>query len=138
MSTRACRSRSGSAVCCGTAARNRERRSPRVTVLATLVVVGTCIGPVPGVALAVLAAVALRVPRARPLLTIGSPALLLVSAGYIVAKQVHNRLPAGFDWPTYFESVHQVAWTAVALLLLDVVLDRVWSRRWWPTEDSPA
>ncbi len=109
-----------------------------LTVVATLVVFGAVIGPVVGVALAVVAGLALRVQRSRPLLTIGSPALLVVSLAYIVAKQAVRHLPSGFDWPTYFERVHQVAWAAVALLVLDVVIDRLWLRRWWPTDDSPT
>jgi arabinofuranan 3-O-arabinosyltransferase len=109
-----------------------------VTVVATLVVFGAVIGPVAGLILAGVAGLALRVPRARPLLTVGSPALLALSAAYIVVKQVVDHLPSGFDWPTYFERVHQVAWCAVALLVLDVLIDRLWLRRWWPTDDSPT
>jgi hypothetical protein len=107
-----------------------------LTIAGTFVVFGAVIGPVAGVALAAVAAVALRMPRARPLLTIGSPALLALSAAYIIGKQVRDNLPAGFDWPTYFDRVHQVAWGAVALLVLDVVIDRLWLRRWWPTDDD--
>ena len=92
----------------------------------------------PALVLAIVAAVALRMPRLRPVLVFGSPALLVLSAGYVIAKQVANRLPAGFDWPTYFDQVHQLAWAAVALLVLDVVIDRLWLRRWWPTDDSPS
>ncbi|HEY4377198.1 MAG TPA: hypothetical protein VGM93_08565, partial [Acidimicrobiales bacterium] len=108
------------------------------TVLLALVVGGALIGPLAGVLLAVVAALAMRFVRARPLLTLGSPALLAISAAYIMAKQFADNLPAGFDWPTYFDAVHQVAWGAVALLVLDVVVDRCWLRRWWPTDDSPV
>ncbi|MCU1452356.1 MAG: hypothetical protein JWN46_502 [Acidimicrobiales bacterium] len=106
------------------------------TVLGALVVGGAVIGPIAGVALAVVTAVAMRFHRARPLLTLGSPALLALSAAFLIAKQVVNHLPSGFDWPTYFDKVHQVAWAAVALLVIDVVVDRCWLRRWWPTDDS--
>ncbi|MCU1352022.1 MAG: hypothetical protein JWM05_1231, partial [Acidimicrobiales bacterium] len=108
------------------------------TVLGALAVGGAVISPIAGVALAVVAAAAMRFRRARPVLTVGSPTLLAVSALFVVAKQAHNHLPSGFDWPTYFEKVHQVAWASVALLILDVVVDRCWLRRWWPTEDSPS
>jgi arabinofuranan 3-O-arabinosyltransferase len=108
-----------------------------VTAGLAFVIFGAVIGPWAGLALAAVSALALRMPRARPLLTVGSPALLLISAAYIIAKQVRDRLPTGFDWPTYFERVHQLAWAAVALLVLDVVIDRLWLRRWWPTDDSP-
>jgi len=109
-----------------------------VTAGLAFVVFGAVIGPWAGLALSAVSALALRMPRARPLLTVGSPALLLLSAAYITAKEVRDRLPTGFDWPTYFERVHQIAWAAVALLVLDVVIDRLWLRRWWPTDDTPT
>jgi hypothetical protein len=109
-----------------------------LTVLGALLVGGAVIGPGAGIALAVVAALAMRFSRARPLLTLGSPGLMAFSGAYVVGKQAVNHLPAGFDWPTYFDRVHQVAWAAVALLVLDVVVDRCWLRRWWPTDDSPV
>ncbi len=96
------------------------------------------IGPVPGAILFLAAALALRVPRARPLLTLGGPACFAVSVGMVVGHQMWSSLPAGFDWPTYFEVVHQPAWLGVALVALDAVIDRCWLRRWWPTDDSPS
>ncbi|MBA3281784.1 MAG: hypothetical protein H0U29_06095, partial [Acidimicrobiia bacterium] len=108
------------------------------TVAASLLLGAAAIGPVPGLALAAAAVLALRVPRSRPLLTIGGPLLLAGSAGFLVFRQLVSRYPTGFDWPTYYEVVHQPAWTAVAMIALDVVVDRCWLRRWWPTEDSPT
>lgn len=96
------------------------------------------IGPIPGLILFVVAALALRVPRARPLLTVGGPACFAASVGILVGHQVWSSLPAGFDWPTYFEVVHQPAWLGVALVGLDAVVDRCWLRRWWPSDNSPS
>jgi arabinofuranan 3-O-arabinosyltransferase len=107
------------------------------TPLVALAVGGAVIGPVPGVVLAAVALLGLRVARARPLLTLGGPALFAGSVAYLLVSQFGRHLPPGFDWPTYFEGAQATAWTAVSLLLLDVVIDRSWLRRWWPTDDSP-
>ena len=108
------------------------------TPLAALAFGGAVIGPIAGVALALVALLALRVSRARPILTLGGPLLFAACVGYMGAHQLLGHLPSGFDWPTYFETVHQPAWTAVALLFLDAVIDRCWLRRWWPTDSSPT
>ncbi|MCU1356550.1 MAG: coagulation factor 5/8 type domain protein [Acidimicrobiales bacterium] len=96
------------------------------------------IGPIPGLVLGGAAVLALRIPRSRPLLTLGGPLLFAGSVFYIAVHQHLQHLPSGFDWPTYFEGVQQPAWTAVALLLLDAVVDRCWLRRWWPSDSSPS
>lgn len=96
------------------------------------------IGPIPGLVLALAALLGLRLPRARPLLTVGGPACFAVAVGLLVGHQLWSSLPAGFDWPTYFEVVQQPAWLGVALVALDAVIDRCWLRRWWPTDDSPS
>lgn len=107
------------------------------TPAASLLIGGAVIGTLPGLFLGLAALLALRVPRSRPLLTLGAPLLLAGSMGFLVARQAISSFPTGFEWPTYFEVVQQPAWTAVALLLLDAVVDRCWLRRWWPTDDSP-
>ncbi len=115
-----------------------SRFATAATVVGAWVFGTAVIGPVPGVVLGLAALLALRVPRSRPLLTVGGPLLLAGCAGYLAARQWWSDFPSGFAWPTYFEVVHQPAWTAVALVALDVVVDRCWLRRWWPTDDSPA
>lgn len=96
------------------------------------------IGTWSGILLALAAALGLRVARARPLLTLGGPLLFAGCVAVVLVKQQVQDLPSGFDWPTYFESVQTFAWTGVALLLLDAVIDRCWLRRWWPTDSSPT
>jgi hypothetical protein len=108
------------------------------SVVGALALGGAVIGPIPGIALAVAAGVALRIPRSRPLLTIGGPLLFVASVAYVALHQQLAHLPGGFDWPTYFEAVQQPAWTAVALIALDPIVDRCWLRRWWPTDSSPT
>jgi arabinofuranan 3-O-arabinosyltransferase len=108
------------------------------TVAASLVAGVGLVDPLAGVGLAVVAALALRVPRIRPLLVLGGPALFAASAAALLVRQARFSLPTGFDWPTYYDVLPGPAWIAVLLLVLDAVVDRCWLRRWWPTEDSPA
>jgi len=115
-----------------------SRQALLVVSVAALVLGAAVIGPVPGLVLGLAAVLALRVPRSRPLLVAGGPLVFAGTAAFVVLRQTISRYPIGFDWPTYFEVVQQPAWIAVALILLDVVVDRCWLRRWWPTDDSPA
>ncbi len=108
------------------------------TVLGSAALGGAVIGPLYGLALAGAAFLGMTFRRARPLLTLGGPILFAGSAAALAAHQLISKLPTGFEWPTYFEVVHQPGWLAIALLFLDVVVDRCWLRRWWPTDDSPA
>jgi arabinofuranan 3-O-arabinosyltransferase len=115
-----------------------SRFALEATTAGALVVGGAVIGPVAGLALGLVAATTLRIRRARPLLTLGGPLVFALCVGWLVADQVHRDLPAGFDWPTYFDEVHQWALSAVGLLVLDPIVDRCWLRRWWLTDDSPS
>ena len=108
------------------------------TTLSALVFGFAFTGPIGAVILTAAAAVTLRIPRSRPLLTIGAPALLLLTIGWMAGRQLFGELPPGFDWPTYFEAAQSPAWIAVLLLLLDAVVERCWLRRWWPTDDGGA
>jgi arabinofuranan 3-O-arabinosyltransferase len=85
--------------------------------------------------LAVLALVVVRFARARPLLVVLPSALLALSGAYIVLQQVRHRLPAGFEWPSRFGRVHGVAYVAVLLLGLGVLVDRLRTGSW---TDDPA
>ncbi len=96
------------------------------------------IGPIPAVVLGGAAALALRFRRARPLLTVGGVALFVYGVAWMMVRQATHHYPSGFEWPTYFDGIGQVAWTAVSLLVLDVLVDRCWLRRWWPSADSPS
>jgi ABC-type nickel/cobalt efflux system permease component RcnA len=99
---------------------------------------GVVIGPWVGLAVGVAVAVATRVARARPVFTLGAPLLLLLVAAYIIVEQYRWNLPASFEWPLDYANTHVFAWASVALMATDVLIDRLWLRRWWPTEDSPA
>jgi arabinofuranan 3-O-arabinosyltransferase len=109
-----------------------------VAALGALVVAGAVISPWAGLACAAAAVAGLRSARARPLLVLGSPALLAIAGGYTIVAQLVRHPPPGFEWPQHFAAVHQVGWLAVAFLLLDVVLARIWSGRWWPASGDES
>jgi arabinofuranan 3-O-arabinosyltransferase len=102
------------------------------TVAAAVVAGWATIGVGGAVVLGVAALVTLRVSRARALLTVGGPLLFVAAVVWMAARQASENLPAGFGWPGYFEGAQDPAWLSVLLIALDVVVDRCWSRRWWP------
>jgi arabinofuranan 3-O-arabinosyltransferase len=88
------------------------------------------VNPVAGAALAVIALLAVRVTRARPVLALGPSVLLVVSGAYVTIWQVGHRYPDGFEWPSRFGRVHGVAYVGVLLLGLGVVVDRLRTGSW--------
>jgi arabinofuranan 3-O-arabinosyltransferase len=120
----------------------RSDGAPPSVRTAVLTIIGAAglsaifIGPVAGLVVGAATALVLRVRRARFLTVLGPAALLGVSATYTLISQARHHLPSGFEWPTYFPKVHQVAYVGVALLLVDVVVDRQWTARWWPQADA--
>jgi arabinofuranan 3-O-arabinosyltransferase len=100
-----------------------------VLTLASAAVSGFVIGPwaAPVVGLAV--AVVLLRPTLRALLTIGAVACVVISGLYVVQLEVRYRFPAGSDWPSNFSAVTWVAWLAVALLVVDAVIEHLRSIR---------
>jgi hypothetical protein len=107
-------------------------RTAIVTVLVAAAVTAVVIGPVAALFVAAVAVLALRVRRARALTVLGPAVALGASGLYTLVSQARHHLPAGFEWPGYFPHIHQLAYVGVALLLLDVVVDRQWTGRWWP------
>ncbi len=112
-----------------------------VTALATLAaaLVGLlAVNPLAAVVLGGAALAGLRLPRARPVLTLG-PALLLAAAGaYIDLQQVRHGLPSGFQWPQRYGAAHGIAYTGVLLLAVDLAVGRFRTGRWWPRRPPPA
>ena len=111
------------------------RRAAVVVTVGALLVAGSFIGPGPGVVMALAAVVTTRWRRCRPLLTVGGPLVFTLSVAWMALEQLMRELPPGFDWPSYFEELHRPAMLAVALVVLDVFVDRCWMRRWWPNHD---
>jgi TRAP-type C4-dicarboxylate transport system permease small subunit len=104
-------------------------RGALVVTLASAAVSGFVIGPwaAPVVGLAV-AVVVLR-PKLRALLTIGAVLCVAISGLYVVQLEVRYNFPAGSDWPSSFSAVTWVAWLAVALLVVDAVIEHLRSIR---------
>ncbi len=90
--------------------------------LGVAVVAGAVSRPWVGLVVGLATAAALRWPRARVLLTIGSVAAFALAAGYVVVQQARNGYPTIASWPSRFEDVADLAWLAVLLLGADVVV----------------
>ncbi len=106
-----------------------------VTVGAAFVggaIIGWWASPVVGLA----ALLCMRFRGARPILTIGSPLALALAAAYYLAFIVIRSPILRFGWPSYFTRVAPLGWFSVLFLVLDLVVDRFWLRRWWPSAES--
>ena len=82
-----------------------------------------------GVALAVGMAIALGVPRLRPLLAWAAPALALAVAVVVVAHQALHPVGPGGSWVTTLGSAPALAWAAVAFLGADAAVEVLGWRR---------
>ena len=63
------------------------------------------------------------------MLTIGALAAFLPAAAFMVVRQLWGGLRADFTWPTAFDLAHYLAWVAILLLAVDVVIEVVNRRR---------
>ena len=113
--------------------------SIRATVVATVLaglMSAAVISPIAGAVVAVATLAALHWRRARPITVLGPAATMALSGLYTMVSQFRHDLPPGFGWPQYFEKVHQVAYVGIALLAVELVVDRLWTGRWWPRSDT--
>ncbi len=93
-----------------------------------LVVTFTALGgPITGAVVAAATVMLRRFPHHRRIVAVAPSVLMATVTAYVLALQVRWRLPAGFEWPTYFAATHQPAWTAVGLLAT-VVASETWGR----------
>ncbi len=83
----------------------------------------------------VVAFVCLRVRKARPLLSLGAPACMLLVTAYMVGFVAFRNTYLRFGWPSWFTRIAPLGWFAVFALVLDVVIGRCWLRRWWASDD---
>ncbi len=106
-----------------------------VTIVSTLVggaLVAWWAAPI----FAVLSGVCLRNRKARPLLTLGGPLCMFAVAAYYVAFVAFRDTYLRFGWPSWFTRIAPLGWFAVLALVLDVIIERCWLRRWWPSLES--
>lgn len=78
----------------------------------------------------------MRFRRARPILTLGAPTCLAIAGLYYVAFVAMRNTFLRFGWPSWFARIVPLGWFAVIFLALDVIVDRSWLRRWWPSAAS--
>jgi hypothetical protein len=93
--------------------------------IATALVVTWPIGLLVGVA----AGIATRRETWRPLFTLLPAVLLAAAAGYVILLQARDDIPPGLDLVGDTGRVHPLGLTAVALLVVDVVISHLWARR---------
>jgi hypothetical protein len=92
------------------------------------VIAGVASRPWIGLLVGLATAAALRWPRARAVLTVGSVVAFALAAAYVVVQQSRHGYPTISSWPARFEDVSDLAWLAVLLLGADVVVQQVRSR----------
>jgi arabinofuranan 3-O-arabinosyltransferase len=81
-----------------------------------------------GAVVALCIAAAMVRPRLRPLLTLGAPLCVLLTASYVVVQQVRHDYAYGYLWVEHFARVADVAWLAVLLLAADALVEVVRTR----------
>jgi arabinofuranan 3-O-arabinosyltransferase len=97
--------------------------------LVALVAGGIFVTPWVGVLLAAAVLLVLLRPRWRAVLSL-VPAFALAGCGaYIAAKQWHSRLPATFEWPTFFWQVRTLGWISIVFLAGDALVEIARSHR---------
>jgi arabinofuranan 3-O-arabinosyltransferase len=114
------------------------RRTVVSTVIATTLAAGLLVTPWVGLVAGAAVFVVLVRPRRRWLLAVGAPAALAVAGGYVLIQQWRHMYPPVFQWPTYFDDVHTVAWLAVVLLSADALVELLRSRRRAAQAGDPA
>ncbi|MBI2709550.1 MAG: DUF3367 domain-containing protein [Actinobacteria bacterium] len=113
----------------------------RATLLAAILTgagAALVIGAAAGLVAALAALAVCRLRRARAVTALLPAGLLMLAGLYTVARQVRHRLPPGFDWTTYFTLVEPVAYMVAPLLLLELVVERLWSGRLWSGRRAAA
>ena len=92
--------------------------------LLTAAIVGVPWAVVAGLA----ACAATRWPWARGVLRLLPAALIGAIALYVTWGQYRHNYPPQFEWPLNFDRVRNVAWIAVVLLVVDVLVGSVRGR----------
>jgi hypothetical protein len=77
-----------------------------------------------GFVVALVALVALVLPRGRSAFAVLVPGVVAVAAAYVVLEQAAKHYTAA-GWTNHFEAASVAVWTALALLAADVVVELV-------------
>jgi arabinofuranan 3-O-arabinosyltransferase len=95
-----------------------------VLSIGVAIVVAVVVHPLVGLAVLPVAVVALRARHGR---TVGllAVALLASAGGFTALREARRNLKADFGWADYFRPAHNLAWAALAALVLLVVVDAV-------------
>jgi arabinofuranan 3-O-arabinosyltransferase len=107
-----------------------SNRRTAVAAALLVAVAAVLVHPLAGLVAAVVSVVGLRWRGARRLVVVAAPLAMLAAGAYVVAWQVRYDIPPGLEWPQEFWRAHPLGWAAALALLTDVVVGRVWSRRW--------
>ena len=105
------------------------RRDARLLGLAVGVATALAVTWPIGIAVGIVAGFAARRETWRPLFTVLPAGLLAVAAGYVILLQLRDDVPPGLPWPNQTGRLHPLGLTAVALLVVDVAISHLWSRR---------
>ena len=87
------------------------------------------LGPLVGVALAVVTGLALAVRRGQVLLRVACVGSLGLAVAFIVAKQLRADYVVDFEWMNNFEITHAWALFAAGLLAVDPLVEVLRRRR---------
>jgi hypothetical protein len=98
------------------------------TTAAVTIAGGLLVTPWVGLVAGAATLAVLRRPRLRWLLAVGAPTALAVAGGYVFLQQWRHEYPAVFEWPTFFDGVHTIAWLAVVLLAADATVEFIRTR----------
>ena len=104
-------------------------RRVAVGVLLTAAIGILVAGPVVGAVAAVVALVAMTVPRARSLLSSLAAVVMIVAAAAVVLLEHVDRFLPGGGWPAHFSLASSLIWLAVVLLGADAFWEAIRIRR---------
>ena len=109
--------------------RTLEPSTRLVTALVGTILGMLVIGPIAGLIMGAVLALAVSLPRGRALLTVGSVVLLAASALYVIELQWRYHFPPKIEWPEHFHRITLVPWVAAAWLIADAAIEHLRSRR---------
>jgi hypothetical protein len=95
-----------------------------VAAFGTGVAAGLVVHPLFGLAIGLLTAAALRLPRGRAV-GAAAPVFVVATAAFTIVKQWRNGFPPDFGWADFFGADHYLAWAALWLVAVALLTDRL-------------